>query len=83
MVGGKLIEVAEIEPGVTRLWCVGTRGSEVNDECAVHVETAPAMPLVGDEIWWQAGKVYWDRDRRQLRKIGNSYDPRRVGATSP
>lgn len=82
MVGGRLIEIAEIGPGVTRLWCVGTQGSEVGDECAVNVETAPAMPLLGDEIWWQSGRVYWDRDRRQLRKIGNSYDPRRNGCTS-
>ncbi len=75
MVGGRLIEIGEMEPGVTRLWCVGI-GQEHGDECAVHVETAPAMPLLGDEIWWQAGKVYWDKDRRHLRKIGNSYDPR-------
>lgn len=71
MVGGKLIEVAEIQPGVTRLWCVGRD----MDECAVNVETEAEMPAVGDEVWWQAGKVYWDNDRRELRKIGNSYTP--------
>ena len=76
MVGGWIIEIAEVKPGETRLWCVDRQG----DECAVHVDTAPAMPLLGDEIWWQSGKVYWDRDRRTLSKIGSSYDPRRVAA---
>lgn len=75
MIGGRLIEITEISPGVTRLWCVGT-GCEEWDECAVHVETAPEMPRLGDMIWWQGGKVYWDQDRRHLRKIGFSYDPR-------
>ena len=75
MVGGRIIDITEIRPGVTRLWCVeGINGS--TDECAVNVKTAPAMPLLGDEIWWQSGKVYWDRDRRELEKVGYSYDPR-------
>lgn len=77
MVGGKIIEIMPISVtqdgnAVSRLWCVDSYG----DECAVHVEDAPAMPLVGDEVWWQAGKVYWDKDRRELRKVGYSYDPR-------
>lgn len=73
MVGGRIIEITEIRQGITRLWCLDTTH---NDECAVNVKTAPAMPLLGDEIWWQSGKVYWDGDRRSLEKIGNSYDPR-------
>ncbi|APX88627.1 hypothetical protein BV394_01865 [Brevirhabdus pacifica] len=77
MVGGKIIEIMPIGKtpegrSVSRLWCVDRSG----DECAVHVEDAPAMPLLGDEVWWQAGKVYWDHDRRELRKVGYSYDPR-------
>ncbi len=76
MVGGRIIQIEEKRPGVTQLWCVNG-----GDECAVDVETAPAMPLLGDEVWWQSGKVYWDRDRRELRKVGYSYDPR--AAQSP
>lgn len=77
MVGGKIIEIVPISAtadgiAVSRLWCVDSNG----DECAVHVEDAPAMPLLGDEVWWQSGKVYWDGDRRELRKVGYSYDPR-------
>lgn len=74
MVGGWIIDISHVSPGVSRLWCVDRNG----DECAVHVEDASAMPLPGDEVWWQSGKVYWDNDRRELRKIGYSYDPRRT-----
>lgn len=73
--GGWIIEIvpSDIE-GETQITCVDRHG----DECAVLVETAPAMPLVGDEIWWQSQTVYWDRDRRRLRKILNSFDPTQV-----
>ncbi len=75
MVGGWIIEIVpgDIE-GEMQITCVDRQG----DECAVIVEKAAAMPLCGDEIWWQSGWVYWDRDRRKLRKIGNSFDPTRV-----
>lgn len=75
MVGGWLIQIKETRPGVTQLWCADRNG----DELAVDVETASAMPLLGDEVWWQSGWVYWDRDRRKLRKISNSYDPTKEG----
>lgn len=75
MVGGCIIEIVPSDiSGETQITCVDRNG----DDCAVIVETAPAMPLIGDEIWWQNKKVFWDRDRRTLRKIGNSFDPRRV-----
>jgi hypothetical protein len=75
MVGGWIIEIIESDiQGETQITCVDRYG----DERCVIVETAPAMPLVGDEIWWQSGKVYWDKDRRTLRKIGNAFDPQRV-----
>jgi len=69
MVGGWIIQIAQIKPGVTELWCVDRRG----DETAVKVKTQADMPSVGDEVWWQSGKVYFDNDRRQLIKIANSY----------
>lgn len=75
MVGGTLIEVAEVEPGITRLWCVGS-GCEQWDELAVNVVTEPEMPAVGEQVWWQGRIVFWDQDRRRLKRIGYSYDPR-------
>jgi hypothetical protein len=77
MVGGQIIEImpkgaTSDGRAISRLWCVDTNG----DECAVHVVDEPTMPMLGDAIWWQSGKVYWDKDRRELSKIGYSYDPR-------
>lgn len=75
MVGGWIIEIVPGNtPGETQITCVDRDANE----CAIVVETEPAMPLVGDEVWWQAKKVYWDKDRRTLRKIGNSWDPTKV-----
>ena len=73
MVGGWIIEILPLENGYSRLWCVDRGG----DECAVVVQNQDVMPGLGDEIWWQAGRVYFDNDRRSLKKIANSFDPRR------
>ena len=79
MVGGKVIEAKRmtVQAGyppkpveVVRLWCV-----DGHDECAVFGEVADIMPGIGDPIWWQSGKIYFDGDKRQLRKVGNSHDP--------
>ena len=85
MVGGTLIEIRPMRvlagptPGrevdVVQLWCVGDR-HEPYDECAVFAEPAEIMPKVGDQIWWQCGKVYFDRDQHTLRKVGYSFEPR-------
>jgi len=75
MVGGKLIEVKRMGDRV-RLWCVGT-GCECWDETAV-IAAMPSdgvLPSIGDMIWWQSGKIFFDKDRRNLLKIGNSFDP--------
>jgi hypothetical protein len=74
MVGGRIISITPRGNGITQLWCVEAQNGST-DECAVDVRDAPAMPLVGDEIWWQSGKVYWDQDRRTLEKVGYSYTP--------
>lgn len=76
MVGGWIIDITPMGQtqngrAISRLWCVDRNGNE----CAVHVEDESAMPLLGDEIWWQSGKVYWDNDRRELTKVANSYTP--------
>ena len=78
MVGGTVIEAAQDATGI-RLWCADRNG----DECAVHVEDPQRMIQVGDQVWWQAGKVYWtpkgsDKARDiAFPKIGYSFDPRR------
>jgi hypothetical protein len=82
MVGGRIIEIRPMRimagtyPGkltdVVRLWV----RNEPDDECAVYAEPANCMPKLGDEIWWQAGRIFFDKDRRSLRKVGYSFDPR-------
>ena len=77
MVGGRVIEVLPmcLENGraVIRLWCV-----EGSDECAVYSEPyeSGAGPKVGDNISWQSSWIIFDGDRRTLRKVGLSFDPR-------
>jgi hypothetical protein len=78
MVGGTVIEARPMrtEGGrdVMRLWCVDRHA----DECAVYAEPYEPGdgPTVGDQIWWQGGLIYFDGDRRDVRKIGYSFDPR-------
>lgn len=81
-VGGRLIEIAphilrdEDDPAysrdVIRLWCVDRDGTEV----AVYCEPTPDLPTLGENIWWQGGKIMFDRDRKALKKVGFSFDPR-------
>lgn len=85
MVGGTVIEakpmriLAGTHPGtmqdVVRLWCVDNM-----DECAVYADptSTEEMPSVGTRIWWQAGVIYFDQDRRTVRKVGYSFDPRQA-----
>jgi len=65
---------------VVRLWCAGNRRGELYDEIAVYAEPGPDMPKVGDKIWWQSGWIMFDRDRKKVRKIGNSFDPRNTNS---
>ena len=77
MVGGRVIEVKphRLESGrdVIRLWCV-----DGWDECAVYSEPyAPDDgPKIGENIWWQSGQIMFDGDKRTVRKVGFSFDPR-------
>jgi hypothetical protein len=78
-IGGQIIEIRRmtlVDPDnqraridVIRLWTVDKQG----DEVCVYVEPADQMPLIREEIWWQAGKVYFGRDMRVLKKIGCSF----------
>jgi len=69
MVGGWIIQIAQMKPGVSELWCVDIHGTET----AVRVKTEADMPSVGDEVWWQSGRVFFDKDRKSLTKVGCSY----------
>lgn len=76
-VGGWLIEIKDVVIGddaprlVTRLWCVDRDATET----AVYVDRAPEMPRLGEEVWWQGGRVFFDNDRQSLRKVGFSFSP--------
>jgi len=78
-VGGRLIEVLpmRLEDGtsVVRLWVVDrSHGSPgMGDETCVYAEPQESMPAIGDEIWWQSGRVMFDGDRQTMRKVGNSF----------
>lgn len=75
MVGGRVIEINHVHRGgrvLVRLWVIDPKSV---DELCVYAEPAEVMPKVGDEVWWQAGKIYFDRDRRHLRKVAYSFRP--------
>lgn len=73
MVGGKIIEIRHDRADKVRLWCMDRDG----DECAVYVKPgADGLPNLGDEIWWQSGKVYFNKDKSSAQKLGFSFDPR-------
>lgn len=88
MVGGTVIEVCVVMVQRTsvndvanhmwalRLWCVGT-GCEKYDERKVFAEIPDDIdpeqyPKVGDSVWWQGSWIYYDGDRKKLRKIGGA-----------
>lgn len=75
-VGGSIIEIKPmklLETGqdVIRLWVVDRNG----EETCVYAYPANHMPNLGDAIWWQAGKIYFDGDRKRLVKVGYSFRP--------
>jgi hypothetical protein len=78
MIGGKVIE-SRAEGEKTRLWVMDHR--QTSDELLVYVETQAEMPQPGDDVWWQAGFVYWTpADHRfvdqRIPRIGYSFSPR-------
>jgi hypothetical protein len=70
MVGGQIIQIKEVNPGIFELWCV-----DGYDECAVRVKNPERLPKLGSGIWWQSGKVYCENDTLVLNKFSNSYTP--------
>lgn len=75
-VGGNIIEIMPISsrPGVVRLWVMDRDGIEL----CVLAEVAREMPAVGEPVWWQSGRIYFDQDRQTLKKIGFSFRPPKV-----
>lgn len=78
-VGGKIIEKVPktLEDGrhVIRYWVVDEYRPGWFDETCVYAEPSESEPRLGDEIWWQAGKIYFDADKQQLTKVGYSFNP--------
>jgi len=76
-VGGNIIEIAPVTlegglPAMRLRVMDPTYGDET------HVHAAPWAegqgPSMGEMVWWQSGKIYYNRDRNWVRKIGNSGD---------
>ena len=81
-VGGRLIEMRPytlrdrdnpaFSRDVLRLWVVDRSG----DETIVYADpSADVLPVIGDDIWWQAGKIYFNQDKNSLVKIAYSHSP--------
>lgn len=85
-VGGKIIEIREmtITAGdysgkptrVKRLWCLDARNG-YNDETCVYAEwyLDGNGPKLGEEVWWQSGKIFFNNDSRTVRKVAYSFKP--------
>lgn len=79
-VGGSIIEIipytlrddrgARIDVDCVRIWVID---SFTRDEMVVYAERGPHMPCMGQEVWWQNGKIFFDNDKRFLKKIGPSH----------
>ncbi|WP_107351958.1 hypothetical protein [Methylobacterium sp. Leaf361] len=79
-VGGRLIEILPMRlpdsgTDVLRLWVVAKNagGPGVHDEICVYAEPQENLPKLGDEVWWQGRRIYFDGDRQHLVRIGYSF----------
>jgi hypothetical protein len=73
-VGGHLIDITHMRlpqsgRDVVRLWVVDSYLAEV----CVYAEPQESMPALGDEIWWQSGRIMFDGDRQTMCKVGYSF----------
>lgn len=73
MVGGNVLQIDSAGPAEVKLWVCNPK----EGEGCVHVDPASGarLPRLGEEVWWQAGRVYFDGDRVSLRKVGYSHLP--------
>lgn len=80
-VGGRIIEIQPMHTDsgkpVIRLWVVDRHDTET----CVYAEPFERRdgPFLGDEVWWQSGRIYFDQDRRWLTKVGYSFAARHTG----
>jgi hypothetical protein len=78
-VGGRIIEMRPMRifagsyPDAREQDVVRIAVIDREDELCVYAAPADVMPKLGDEIWWQADKIYFDNDRRTLRKVAYSF----------
>lgn len=77
-VGGRVVEIGPhvlrdadnsgYHRNVIRLWIV-----DGADETIVYAEPNVEMPRLGENVWWQSGKIMFDQDRQHLVKVGYSH----------
>jgi hypothetical protein len=79
-VGGHIIEMKPVilESGKEAVR-LRVMDATYGDETHVLAEpwTEGLGPSMGEEVWWQGGKIYFNRDRCHVRKIGYSGDAHR------
>ncbi|WP_152045452.1 hypothetical protein [Aureimonas psammosilenae] len=83
-VGGRIIEKLPmaltdrehpaLRKDVVRYWVLDTSGG-VHDEVCVYADPAAVEPQLGDAIWWQGGRIFFNNDESWLRKVGFSFQP--------
>lgn len=86
-VGGKIIEKVPYRFPEGAKNCVRYRVMDEYrpgwfDETFVCAEPADDEPQLGDEIWWQSGKIYFANDSKSLVKVGFSWSPGRAHTPS-
>ena len=81
MVGGYIVQMTEVKPGIMQLWCIEAKNGS-GTEMAINVKIATVMPKPGDSCWWQGREAYCANDTITLERVGFSYDPRRKGGAA-
>lgn len=80
MVGGTVFRIQEINLAQRKLFVRDQGG----DLCAVHCGIGKdGAPEVGDQVWWQGGRIWLDDDTKSVDKFGHSYSlPRSFAVAS-
>ena len=77
-VGGRIIEMRRVTQrdadnpdfarDAWRIWVVDRNGVET----IVFAKPQDDMPKLGDEIWWQSRRIFFDGDKKFMHKLGYS-----------
>ena len=80
-VGGRILEIKPhilrdqddefYKKNVLRIWVIDSTYS--NDETFIYAEPQKILPKIGENIWWQGKKIFFDNDKQHLTKIGYSH----------